>query len=112
MARMQLPLPQELKADIERFDAGQGISANEAIRLLCRRGLAACGQAPPVSVVVVAVGHRVRELERRLAECRSAGQTRAAVDDALSGTPTSGQAERVVPGSAPATRLARHDGER
>lgn len=61
MARMQLLLPHELKADVdkadvERFAAGQGISANEAIRLLCRRGLDVSGQAPPVSALVEELG--------------------------------------------------------
>ena len=68
MARMQLLLPHELKADVERFAEGQGVSANEAIRVLCRRGLEASGQAPPVSVLVEELGYRVRDLEKRLAE--------------------------------------------
>ena len=39
MARMQVLLPPELKAEIERFAEEQGLSANEAIRVLSRRGL-------------------------------------------------------------------------
>ncbi len=67
MARMQLLLPRDLKADIERFAGGQGISANEAIRVLCRRGLDASGRAPPLSVLVEELGYRVHDLEKRLA---------------------------------------------
>ena len=48
MARMQLLLPPDLKAEIEQFAEEQGLSANEAIRVLSRRGLNASGKAPPV----------------------------------------------------------------
>lgn len=73
MARMQLLLPPDLKAEIERFAKEQGLSANEAIRLLSRRGLNASGKAPPVSVLVEELGYRVRDLEQRLARCEEAG---------------------------------------
>ena len=49
MARMQLLLPSDLKGEIEQFAEEQGLSANEAIRVLSRRGLNASGKAPPVS---------------------------------------------------------------
>jgi hypothetical protein len=67
MARMQLLLPPELKTEIEAFAAAHGVSANEAIRLLTRRGLDASGHLPPVSALVEELGQRVRELEQRLA---------------------------------------------
>ncbi|WP_295393265.1 hypothetical protein [uncultured Thiodictyon sp.] len=73
MARMQLLLPADLKAEVERFAEDQGLSANEAIRLLSRRGLSASGQTPPVSVLVEELGYRVRDLEQRLAKQEGAG---------------------------------------
>ena len=39
MDRVQLLLAPELKADLQRFAESRGISLNEAIRVLCRRGL-------------------------------------------------------------------------
>jgi hypothetical protein len=65
---MQLLLPPDLKAEIERFAEEQGLSANEAIRVLSRRGLNASGKAPPASVLVEELGYRVRDLEQRLAK--------------------------------------------
>jgi hypothetical protein len=73
MARMQLLLPPDLKAEIERFAREQGLSANEAIRVLSRRGLDVSGQAAPVSVLVDELGYRVRDLEQRLAKQEGAG---------------------------------------
>jgi hypothetical protein len=73
MARMQLLLPQDLKTEIEHFAKEQGLSANEAIRVLSRRGLNASGKAPPVSVLVEELGYRVRDLEQRLARCEEMG---------------------------------------
>ena len=66
MIRMQVLLPPDLKAEIERFAEEQGLSANEAIRVLSRRGLSISGQAQPVSVLVEELGYRVRDLEQRL----------------------------------------------
>jgi len=71
MARMQLLLPHELKAEIEAFAAQHGVSANEALRLLTRRGLDASGNLPPVSALVDELGQRVRELEQRLARAEN-----------------------------------------
>lgn len=68
MIRMQVLLPSDLKAEIERFAEEQGLSANEAIRVLTRRGLSISGQAQPVSVLVEELGYRVRDLEQRLAK--------------------------------------------
>jgi hypothetical protein len=68
MARMQLLLPPELKAEIEEFAEEQGLSANEAVRLLSRRGLNASGKAPPVESLLEELGYRVRDLEQRLAK--------------------------------------------
>jgi hypothetical protein len=68
MIRMQVLLPPGLKAEIERFAEDQGLSANEAIRILSRRGLSISGQAQPVSVLVDELGYRVRDLEQRLAK--------------------------------------------
>ena len=68
MARMQVLLPPELKAEIEHFAAEQGLSANQAIRVLSRRGLSVSGQAQPVSVLIEELGYRVRDLEQRLAK--------------------------------------------
>ena len=67
MDRVQLLLASELKADIHRFAEARGISLNEAIRVLCRRGLNASEKAEPVSALVEELGHRVRDLEQRLA---------------------------------------------
>ena len=72
MARMQLLLPPELKAEIESFAGERGISANEAIRVLTRLGLDASGNQPPVSALVDHLGLRVRELESRLATLEGA----------------------------------------
>ncbi|MBK5938063.1 hypothetical protein [Halochromatium roseum] len=68
MARMQLLLPPELKAEIEQFAEEQGLSANEAIRLLSRRGLSASGKTAPVDVLLEELGYRIRDLEQRLAK--------------------------------------------
>jgi hypothetical protein len=73
MIRMQVLLPADLKAEIERFAEDQGLSANEAIRVLSRRGLSISGQAPPVSVLVEELGYRVRDLEQKLAKQEGAG---------------------------------------
>jgi antitoxin component of RelBE/YafQ-DinJ toxin-antitoxin module len=66
MARMQLLLPPELKTEIEQFAEEQGMSANEAIRLLARRGLSASGKAAPVETLLEELGYRVRDMEQRL----------------------------------------------
>jgi len=66
MARMQLLLPPELKTEIEQFAEEQGMSANEAIRLLARRGLSASGKAIPVETLLEELGYRVRDMEQRL----------------------------------------------
>ena len=73
MARMQLLLPPDLKTEIEQFAEEQGLSANEAIRVLSRRGLNASGKAPPVSTLLEELGYRVRDLEQRLAKHETAG---------------------------------------
>jgi metal-responsive CopG/Arc/MetJ family transcriptional regulator len=73
MARMQVLLPQDLKAEIELFAKEQGVSANEAIRVLSRRGLTASGKVAPVSFLVEELGYRVRDLEQRLAKCEASG---------------------------------------
>ena len=73
MARMQLLLPPDLKAEIEQFAEEQGLSANEAIRVLSRRGLNASGKAPPVSTLLEELGYRLRDLEQRLAKYETAG---------------------------------------
>jgi len=72
MARMQLLLPSDLKGEIEQFAEEQGLSANEAIRVLSRRGLNASGKVPPVSNLVEELGYRIRDLEQRLAKQESA----------------------------------------
>ncbi|MGB5832540.1 MAG: hypothetical protein WBG92_11190 [Thiohalocapsa sp.] len=66
MARVQLLLPPELKTEIEQFAEEQGMSANEAIRLLTRRGLSASGKATPVETLLEELGYRVRDMEQRL----------------------------------------------
>lgn len=66
MARMQLLLPSDLKAEIEQFAEEQGLSANEAIRLLSRRGLSASGKPAPVGALLEELGYRVRDLEQRV----------------------------------------------
>ena len=58
MARMQLLLPPDLKAETDRFARELYLSANEAI---------------PVSVLVDELGYRVRDLEQRLAKQEGAG---------------------------------------
>jgi hypothetical protein len=73
MDRVQLLLAPELKADIQRFADARGISLNEAIRVLCRRGLNASEKAEPVSALVEELGHRVRDLEQRLAGYEGTG---------------------------------------
>ena len=73
MARMQLLLPPDLKAEIEQFAEEQGLSANEAIRVLSRRGLNASGKAPPVSTLLEELGYRLRDLVQRLAKYETAG---------------------------------------
>ena len=73
MDRVQLLLAPELKADIQRFAESRGISLNEAIRVLCRRGLNASEKAEPVSALVEELGHRVRDLEQRLAGYEGTG---------------------------------------
>lgn len=68
MARMQLLLPPELKAEIEGFADEQGLSLNEAVRVLSRRGLNASGQAPSASTLVEELGYRVRDLEQQVSQ--------------------------------------------
>jgi hypothetical protein len=73
MDRVQLLLAPELKVEIQRFADARGISLNEAIRVLCRRGLNASEKAEPVSALVEELGHRVRDLEQRLAGYEGTG---------------------------------------
>ena len=68
MARMQLLLPPDLKAEIEEFAEEHGVSANEAVRLLSRRGLDASGKAQPVEALLDELTYRVRDMEQRLAK--------------------------------------------
>lgn len=56
MDRVQLLLAPELKAEIQRFAESRAISLNEAIRVLCRRGLNASEKAEPVSALVGGLG--------------------------------------------------------
>jgi len=73
MARMQLLLPPDLKAEIEEFAKEHRVSANEAVRLLSRRGLDASGKAQPVEALLDELTHRVRDMEQRLAKQEAAG---------------------------------------
>lgn len=73
MARMQLLLPPDLKAEIEEFAEEHGVSANEAVRLLSRRGLDASGKTQPVEALLDELSYRVRDMEQRLAKREAVG---------------------------------------
>ena len=65
MARLQLLVPDDLKADIEIFAEDHGMSVNEAARILVRRGLAASDQDFTASALIDEFTHIVRDLEAR-----------------------------------------------
>jgi hypothetical protein len=73
MARMQLLLPPDLKSAIEQFAEEHGVSANEAVRLLSRRGLDASGKTQPVEALLDELSYRVRDMEQRLAKREAVG---------------------------------------
>lgn len=68
MARMQLLVPDELKTAIEIFANDHGMSANEAARILLRRGLAASGQNFTAGALLDQLTHIIRNLEARADE--------------------------------------------
>ena len=65
MIRMQLLVSQHLKEDVEAFATEHDMSANEAMRILVRRGLAASGKPFTASQLLEEFTHLVRDLEAR-----------------------------------------------
>ena len=65
MIRMQLLVSADLKQDIEAFAVKHSLSANEAMRLLTRRGLEVSGQPRTASQLLTEMGFLIRDLEAR-----------------------------------------------
>lgn len=66
MVRMQLLVPPDLKAEIEAFGSANGLSANEAMRVLTRRGLSVSGSTVSAAHLAEELSFRVRDMERKL----------------------------------------------
>lgn len=63
MARVQLLLPPDLKAEIEAYGEQRGISMNEAMRVLCRLALSQSQTPGSVTDLAELLLGRVRDLE-------------------------------------------------
>jgi len=65
MARLQLLVPDELKAEIEAFAREHSMSVNEAARVLVWRGLAASDKDFTASALLDEFAHIIKDLEKR-----------------------------------------------